>query len=149
MVTLLIGGVCGGLIGYAIASNEAEQEREQALTALRDEVAEFQSDVDALEQDNSALGADKAALEASLATMTDQVGVCQVAAAMAQQIIENRQQAIDISTDPSLPADPLDAAWSEVGDALLRLDSEFARIVGRFDVAAAVCVAPSSDVADA
>lgn len=141
IVALLVGGLGGGLIGYAISSSQAEQAQAQALAGQRGEIAELQSDIAAFEEDISALDEDKAALEDSLASTGDQLSTCQVAVALAQQAMDNRQAAIDIASDPSLPLDPLDPAWDTVGDDLLQLDTEFSRLVGRYEVAATACMA--------
>lgn len=141
ILALLIGGLGGGLIGYALGSAQAEQEQEQALTDLRDEIAGLQSDNAAFGEDLSALEDDKAALEDRLASTDEQMGACQAAVALATEVIENRQAAIDLVNDPSLPLDPFDPAWDPVLDALLQSDSEFERLVGRFEVVGMICMA--------
>lgn len=129
LVALLVGGVGGGLIGSAIGSAVAEEEQAQAIADLRDDVAELESASATLEDDN-------ASLQESLAWMEDQMGACQVAAMFAAQIIANRQEALDLEMDETVPLD-------ELGVQLLEMDSEFARLTGQFDLASAVCGAPT------
>lgn len=140
ILALLIGGLGGGLIGDKVGSDQAEQEYAQAVADQRDKVAELQSDVAAFGEDISALEDDRAALADSLASTEDLVDACQLAAVLAQEVIDNRQATFDLIDDPSLPLDPLDPEWDRIGAATYKLDVEFTRLVGRFEVAATVCV---------
>ncbi len=132
---VVIGGLAGIAGGYAIGSAAAREDQAQTVADLRADLADQEAVSSSLEND-------KAALESSLTSAEDRLGACQVAAQLGIQIIENRQEALDVAMDPSLPDDPLDPAWEAVGDQLLVMDSEFTRLMGQFDVASAVCLAP-------
>lgn len=132
---VVIGALAGAAGGYAIGSEAARENQAQTVADLRAELADQQAVSASLEDDTDAL-------ESSLASVEERLGACRVAAGLSLQIIQNRQEALDLEMDPSLPEDPFDPAWDAASQQLLAMDSDFARMVGQFDVASAVCLAP-------